>query len=341
MFHLKNSKKTASFSVALAILMLTAQLSASADVTPPADGKSQTDSGAVINPKQQAAPPAGEGVDDMITNNNLRALSGSTSKWSIASQFNYNGGTIASPLSQDRPDISGASGTTTKADLDGAISVKYNLDTKDSILGGIGIRWIAPFSTGNLANYNGSAFDVMNPYVTYQYVYKWANVQSVLQVQFMQWTQDDQTALGYAQQINVDQENMYEIGNTHLSIGASVAVQYQFFNKSGAFGDPSSPDYIPDLAAVQSQYLFTVAPELEYQLSDKINLRTLVNLWTFEHYASFAHPMFFVHDTVYQSIGVGISITRDIFLYPNVQFLPSQIQASLTNVGLSATVNLF
>lgn len=290
-------------------------------------------------PAKNATP--GENVDDMITNNNLRALSGSVSRWSIASQFNYNGGTISSPFSQDRPNISDASGTTIKADLDGSISGKFNIDTKNSLLAGFGIRWIAPFSTGNLKNYNGSAFDAMNPYITYQYIYKWLGIQSVLQVQGMQWTESDQTAVGYAQQLNVDQENMYEIANTGLSIGASVAVQYQWFNKSGSLGTPGTEGYVADITTLQSQYLFTISPELEYQLSDTFNFRTLISLWTYEHYVSDSHFFSLVHDTVYQSVGIGISVTRDIFLYPNIQFLPGQIEAAMTNVGLSATINLF
>src|SRR5580658_7904513 len=48
-------------------------------------------------------------IDELITNNNLRAYSGSKSRWSIASTWNYNGGTIGSPLSQDRPNIADTS----------------------------------------------------------------------------------------------------------------------------------------------------------------------------------------------------------------------------------------
>jgi hypothetical protein len=289
--------------------------------------------------KSQASAPSndpaagGETVDDLITNNNLRAFSGSLSRWSIASQFNYEGGTLASPFDQDRPNISDASGNTIKADLDGAISVKYNLNAKNALMAGFGIRWIAPLSPGALPNYSGTRFDAMNPYLQYQYVYKWLGVQSVLQVQGTLWTQADQTAIGSFAQLNVDQENMYEIGHSGLSLGASTFVQYQWFNKS-------VDDTGADLASQQSVYEFSFSPILEYQLTEKINLRTLVFLLTYEHYKS--DPEFnFVHDNVYQSVGVGFSVTRDIFLYPNIQFLPTQLQASLTNVGLSATINLF
>jgi hypothetical protein len=332
-----NSSKFVFFAVMIAM----PSLNAFADPTPtPTPQPKLEKAAAESEEKKPGEAPTPENVDELITNNNLRALSGSKSKWSIASEFNYNGGTISSPFSQDRPDISGASGTTTKADLDGSISVKYNLSTKSALLAGIGVRWIAPFSTGNIKNYDGDAFDFINPYLTYQYIYKWWGIQSVLQASFMEWTQSDQTALGYGQQVSIDQENMYEIGETHISIGASINVQYQWFNKSGAYGNPSDQaNYISDLGMVQSQYLFTVAPELEYQISDKVNFRTLVNLWTYEHYK--VAPQTLIHDVVYESVGVGVSITRDIFVYPNVQFLPGNIGSQLTNVGVTATINLF
>jgi hypothetical protein len=286
----------------------------------------------VLKPKHNA-PPEGESVDELITNNNLRALSGSLSRWSIASQFNYNGGTIDEPLSQDRPNISGASGNTVKSDLDGAISAKFNITTKDALLAGVGVRWIAPLSTGRLNNYNGSTFDAMNPYVTYQHVYKWLGIQSVLQVQEMAWTQTDYTALGYADQVSFDQENVKEIGKSHLSVGLSVAGQYQWFSETSSGGQ--------DLTGQQSVYAVTLAPLLEYQLSSKFNLRTLVNLFTYEHYANQTDPFALYHDAIYESVGVGISVTRDIFLYPNVQFLPGNMASNLTNIGIGATINVF
>lgn len=305
------------------------------------DSSSQSDAKADAVTGKINTVPGADAVDDTLTNNNLRAYSGSTSRWSIASQFNYNGGTILSPLSQDRPDISGASGTTIKSDLDGAISAKYNINAKNSLMAGFGIRWVAPLAKGGPSNYSGTTFDAMNPYIQYQYIYKVAGVQAVLQVQGMQWTQADQTALGYSRQLNVDQESVYEIGSTGLSIGASMWIQYQWFNKSGSYGNPSDSDYIPDLAAVQSVYSFAFCPVLEYQLTSRLNLRTLVSPLWFEHYAADSNPFGLIHDAVYESVGVGISVTRDIFLYPNIQFLPGELHADMTNIGLGATINLF
>jgi hypothetical protein len=91
----------------------------------------------------------------------------------------------------------------------------------------------------------------------------------------------------------------------------------------------------------QANYSFAFYPELEYQITDKINFRTLLGLWSYEHIRSASGPNTYFHDKIYQSVGLGFSITRDIFLYPNIQFLPDDIKSRLTNVGLTATINVF
>jgi len=302
---------------------LAAQDSTQVDTKQPSESTPHTDES-----------PKPTGVDDLITNNSLRALSGSTSKWSIATSFNYNGSTVQTPFSENRPDISGASGNTDKTDLDGTINIKYNIDVKNSLLAGFGVRWIAPLSPNGPSNYPGTRYDAVNPSIAYQYLYKWFGIQSVLQAGMTKWTQADQTAIGSDYNYGFDQENVYEIGSTGLSIGASLAGQYQTFNKTGPYGP------YPDIRAIQSLYEFTLSPYLEYQITEKINFRTLVSLWNFEHYGT-TGATHYVHDTVYQSIGLGFSVTRDIFLYPNIQFIPDNIAATDTNIGLTATINLF
>jgi hypothetical protein len=68
-----------------------------------------------------------------------------------------------------------------------------------------------------------------------------------------------------------------------------------------------------------------------------LNFRTVANVWTYEMYPVEG----LVHDAYTESVGIGCSVTRDIFLYPNIQFTPGNISANLTNVGLTATINLF
>lgn len=271
-----------------------------------------------------------EKVDDMITNANLRALSGSLSKWSIASSFNYDGGTVSSPFGIGRPNIANASATSVLTDLNGQINVKYNATAVDSILVGGGIRKMAPFvSSGPDASYyasGGKDMDLFDPSVTYQRIYKASIVQAVLQVTLTDYTrQDIQSSDGQnlAQNLSIDQENIIDIGTTGLSLGGSLGVG------TNRPTDSAGADY--------SRYQYWFDPYAEYKVNDLINLRTVTNLWTYEIYPQGG----LVHDTVTQSVGVGFSVTRDVFIYPNVQFLPDNARADLTNVGTTATINLF
>lgn len=304
-------KKLSSVALALpAVTIIGIATSAHAQTTPVAESPGSVS--APINP------------DDLITNNNLRALSGSTSKWSFASQWNYMGGTIKEPFDESRPNIAASSATTDKTDIDATLNVKYNLNSKDSIFAGFGVRWVAPFTAGGPSHYSGSTYDAVNPTITGQHIYKYAGIQAVAQLMVMQYTQADSVASGYAQQFQFDQENIYEFGSSGLSLGASTGVYAnRFFN-----GD--------DLEH-QSAFSAWVLPYLEYQLNDKINLRTVCNLWQYEYYRTENWK----HDTVTESVGVGFSITRNFFVYPNVQFVPSDIRADRTNVGLTSTINLF
>jgi hypothetical protein len=281
----------------------------------------------------------GADVDDLITNAKMRAESGSKSKWSISSALSYNAGSVEKPFADSRPNIVGATGQTDYAALKGEVSGKYNLSAKHSLSAGVGVRWITPLASKKPTGFSGDKFDADNPYMIYQYLYKWAGIQSVLQVQPYVMTNSDLVKHGFQTQTVVSQNNIYEIGK--LSVGLYTALIGSTFSKSGEFGKPGDDGYIADLRSIQSDYGFNIDPFLEYQLTDKIGLRTVSNLWNYEHIRNEHRPTTFYMDKVMQSVGVGISVTRDVFIYPNVQFIPDNIRADLTNVAVNTNINLF
>ena len=62
---------------------------------------------------------------------------------------------------------------------------------------------------------------------------------------------------------------------------------------------------------------------------------------SYEHIVAESRALTFHQDTLTQSLGIGIKVIRDVFLYPNVTFIPYDIRSDRTNVGLSANINLF
>lgn len=283
----------------------------------------------------------GDDVDEIITNAKLRANSGSKSLWSIASVLNYNGGTLNRPLSAERPNISGATGTTDWALMEGQVSGKYTLNSKESLLAGVGVRWIMPLEKSLPARYSGERLDADNPYVMYQRVFRWADFQSVFHVQPMYFTNANLVNLGYVGAVYFEHDNVMDIGDTGLSLGFAIWGEIAVFNKSGSVGDPGTESFVADVREEQSDYQFGIDPTLEYAFSDRFNFRWSVSLANFAHLRSESRGTTFHVDQIVHSMGIGIAVTRDIFLYPNVQFLPEKLSADRTNVALNSNINLF
>lgn len=280
---------------------------------------------------------AGEDVDETLTNNKLRAETGSKSRFSIATAFNYDGGSLNKPLASDRPNIQGVTGATTVADLNGTINAKYNITQKDSILVGGGLRWVTPLQGSQRPkNYDGQMFDVYDPSVNYQRIYKIGNVQSYFQVGPTFYTRTNLTGEGYIANLGIYNVNAYDIGTSGVTIGLESGASLGFYKPPAAYNGMSADDVRDD----ESDYNGFLYPYLEYQITDKISFRTVSFLLSYEH--TRLHPMnTFRQDKVIQSAGIGFSVTRDVFLYPNIQFVPDQLRPEDTNVGLSANINIF
>jgi hypothetical protein len=288
-------------------------------------------------PLELAAPQLNDtdDVDVVITNNKLRADSGSKSRYSISNGVNYQGGMMSKPLSEIRPNITGGTGATAFASLTDSLAAKFSLPHRRAILTGAGLRWITPFyglpkpvsRTG--VKFSGQKVDLDNPYLTYQYIYRWQGVQSVFSTGATLFTRSDQRAQGFVGMYDIRQTSVVEIGHTAFSVGGLLDINTSMFDKGGAF------------KTGQADYSGGFYPFLEYQFNKRFNFRTIVGLWSFEHLRSTPSATTFFKDKIYESMGIGISVARDVFLYPNVQFLPENIRSDLTNVGLSASINLF
>ncbi len=224
-------------------------------------------------------------ADNIITNRQLRAASGSTSLWSIGSSFNYNGASLNKPLGQNRPNISGTTATTDVSLLDGQANIKYNLAAAHSLNAGVGMRWLTPFG-------DQQKFDASNPFVTYQYLFNLAGMESVLQVQPTFYTESNLTALGYSWSLLLNQDSAMEIGSSGLTLGYSAWIQYGMYNKNDQA-----------VLSAQADWIFGFSPLLEYQFNDTFNFRTVFNIWNFEHLRSQTNRAKYLNDRVTQSMG--------------------------------------
>jgi len=279
-------------------------------------------------------------IDDEITNARLRAALGSKSLWSVRTAMNYQGGSVTRAFSEQRPNYRGAVATNVRTFFDASVAIKRRMGEKDSINFGSGVTTFTPFHrTLDEATNSGDGrrnMTVSNPFLEYNVAYKVGDLQASTALTYTHSTNDfDVNTVKTYNSVDIGQTLIATIG-TSLSLGASAVVVKTFYRGSSDF-DGEGNSKINLQAGLY--------PFLEYAFNDKYAYRTVFGYFEFQEFMSNAQGQSqygkFRQLTPYQSMGIGISFSRDIWVYPNVQFVPQDIRDDRTNVGIAANINIF
>lgn len=281
-------------------------------------------------------------VDQEITNAKLRAESGSKSKFSLSLTANYAGGSLAEPLSKDRPNPVNDP-IAPKTEMSGRFSGRYRLDKNQSLTLGTGYSLERPF-------HEAERGQVSNPSVGYNNARKLGPVQNVSSVDLTATTNSDYREVGDVGTFGVSNTTLYNFGGSKASIGMAVSAGYTYYDKENEMVQPKGAKRPAPAIAYQRDYSGAAYPFFEYVFTDKINFRTVFRPWIFEHRRA-AQGFEFVKRPWTQSIGVGFAVTRDIYLYPNFQYdwekwrrddfnWGREKTRESSTVGLSATINI-
>ncbi len=292
-----------------------------------------------------AVPQTGEvDVDEVITNRKLRAETGAKKKYSFSALLNYSGGSINKPGAPYRPNLTGAMGVQDSARLSGTLGGKLKLTAMQSLSADIGVGVDRPFHTDSERDI-GERSTADNPGVGYQLLSKLGGVQSVTQVGLTAYTSDFLQAMGYLAGLSFGQIAIYDFGGSKFSIGANLALGANFFDKgmgqTGTVYNAQKKRYQSVLVGPQQSDLSAgIYPFAEYVINDRFNLRTISGVWVYDHMRAESNFWTWEKNKIYQSVGLGISVTRDFYLYPNIQFNPEYIRGDRTNVAVQASINL-
>lgn len=269
-------------------------------------------------------------IDQEITNRKLRAESGSKSKWSVSLTGNYQGSSLERPFDKDRPNLTNDA-YAPRVRLGGDVGVRYRMTKNNSLSAGTGWSIERPF-------HEAKRGDVSTPYLTFNSANKISGIQNVTNVGVTVATDSDDLDLGMMGTFAVAHTMIYDFGGSRSSIGLAMDATLQ------AFGEKITP-------ARQRDYLLGAYPFYEYSFSDKVNFRTVFRPWNVYHSRSM-QPGEFRHIPWTQSVGLGVAVTRDVYLYPNFQFnvetwraddynITRKATRSSGTVGLNATINVF
>lgn len=269
-------------------------------------------------------------IDQEITNAKMRAESGSKSKWSVSVDMSYMGGNLEKPFGAVRPNYSGEPSTNDVTYIDGTVAIAYRLNPKHRLNFGTGVSLYTPFQvtdeTISRSVENGGATDVSTPYISWKTAGRIGETQNSLSVTYSHSTSDfDRNVAKTIGAVGLSHVILFDIEGSNWQPGFSTSIGNQFFSETNA------RNY---------DYYIGFYPFVEYAFNDRYSFRTVFRPFDFRHMTQ--EDNFTFRRSMYtQSVGLGIAVTRDIYLYPNMQFAPENLKPELTNVGMSTTLNIF
>ncbi|MFP5520178.1 MAG: hypothetical protein ACLGGX_09760 [Bdellovibrionia bacterium] len=287
-----------------------------------------------------------EDIDQEITNARMRATLGAKSAFSFKSSLGYNGGSLEKPFDKIRPNYRASANAEALTSISGSVGVNYRMTKRDNLSLGVGLVMSNPFH-GDLTRdkfedprkaQNGKTknrLDVSNPSLSWSRGYKAFGIQMISSAGYSHYTTEDATELYNATgNFSLGQTVLADLGTSNLSAGVSLSVDATAYNGK-------MEDIYYQIGYQQDAYGFGAFPFAEYTFTDKLSFRTVFGYFQYVHYMKDNYnDEKTVRLTPYQSVGIGISVTRDIYLYPNIQFVPEDARPERTNVALSTNINL-
>lgn len=267
-------------------------------------------------------------IDQEITNERLRAESGSKNKLSFKGKFNYQGGSIVKPFGKLRPNIIGDPSVKTSTSLTGTVGVQYRLTKNDSLALQVGVGLNEPTAISYEDDFSDASF-IDNPTLTYSKVYKAFSLQNITSFAVKLFTDEDITDRGSEVEFNLSHTLLKSYGKLSLGLANTLAYSME---------DDEADNYVGDNSFIQ--IYAGIFPFAEYKLDKTFSLRTVSGpLYFFKILDAADGQDEWVQAPWYQSVGVGISVNRDFYVYPNVQFLWEDLRNDYTNFAISANVN--
>ena len=277
--------------------------------------------------KQSEVAPRAEkkDIDEEITNAKLRASTGAKSKISLSSSFNYSGGAITNITSTERPQLNAGQASADPTNLTGQIAVKYRATDHDNLSLGLGLQYTPSYiSDRNTGEKAPAATSASTPYLDYSRVFRADDVQHVLSATFSKYTfKSDLEESGLNSELSLSHTFMTSIGTSRFEIGNATGLDREFYSREVPGGTLTS---------------FSLNPILEYAFTDKASFRTVYRMLTLRAKNGTEDTWKAADQT--QSMGFGYAITRDVYVYPNMQWKWKALASDQTTFGFSTNINL-
>ena len=249
----------------------------------------------------------------------------SSSKLSLSTKISYRGGTIENFLGRYRPPITGSPYPQTSLLI--GPSLDYRLSPGHSLTLDGEFHISTPLQ-GDV-DQNNSQFVTADPTLNYSSSYSLGRFQASTSLGYIPGLSDASKEYGIVS-LSYLSQNLITSNASGLTMGLTST--YIYFQWESSKISNRSVDWF-----------LQFRPFLEYPLNDMSSFRAVFSWFNFykTHGAQDDSLWTMSKGTRSQSLGVSLSLSKNVLLYPNIQFLPFEWDIRDTNLGINATINIF
>ncbi len=265
-----------------------------------------------------------EDLDTEIEDAKLRTSSGSKSQWSGSFNMNYAGASLTKPFDDERPQIGNFS-VRDPVSAAGNFGVRYRLDKNKSLYFAGGYYRARPFNGGD----SQSQDEISTPQISLNNTFAWNDTQIGSSASIYITTIDSSKAIGEVATVGYNLSALRYIGKTKIYGGVNFYVWYTNYTAGS-----------DEFREFQIDYGTSLGPQIQYNLNEKLSVYTAISLLNFYHYNA-RREFDFSKGSLTQTVGIGWSILRDVYVSPYFGFKPDNISNDTIAVNFIISLNLF
>lgn len=288
-------------------------------------------------------------LDEDLTNARLRTLSGAKGLLSLSLDGSYAGGSLDNPFSDVRPNYRrGLSGVPVFVFT--GMSARLRLNTQQSLFLSSGVMMQQPFHGGlKDAESAGRNVFLSSPSLGWNYFSTFQSLQFGLGVITTFRNSEFDRVVGVIGDLNLSLNFTIPGGvgsNWHWGLSGNINQIFykanpdgqlsRFAEFSSRLGENLAEVNLQDLRKNQDLLSLLLAPSVEYRFSDRVWFRAL---YAFLNFDQTRNDRNLLQTPNYASVGISFFPARDIWIFPNVQFVPEDARAERTNVSLIFALN--
>jgi hypothetical protein len=255
-----------------------------------------------------------------ITDEKLKADAGSLTQFSLRANLAYYGPSPANLSELNQPNPDGVVSATSTA-ISGTLGGRFRLDSSTSISLYAGV-------SDDYAFHPQQTLDANSPSLSFDKTFRIGGLQILSSPGVTLITQQVYKHRGEVAGATYYLSGVYRLGKSGVSLGAENSIGYYFFGR-----DYSSTD------GKVRQLNMSISPFVKYNFTDRLNVNTYVGLT--EYHLRNSGDITNLNDRlVTEKLGVGIAVTRDIYINPYIQFFPSDITVGETTLNIATSFSV-